>query len=114
MAQGSEDNRCFPRIRLQAPLRIQARGSSDFSNTLTNNISLGGLGFSSERFIAPNTLLMLQFNLLSRVLSPLAKVAWVNSVPRADKYSCGVEFMEFDNSEKKYLRDYLDMKSGKL
>ncbi len=114
MAQGLEDNRCFPRIRLQAPLRYQIRGRADFNNTLANNISLGGLGFSTEKFIAPNTLLMLQVNILSRILSPVARVAWVNSMSRADRYLCGVEFMELDSIEKKYLGDYIDMRSGRL
>jgi c-di-GMP-binding flagellar brake protein YcgR len=112
MANRLEENRSSFRIKLQAPLRYQIRGKPEFNNTVTNNISLGGLSFSNSSFIPLDTLLMLQVNILSRVVNPIGRIAWANSVPRSDRYQFGVEFMEMDMAEKRYLTDYVDMKTA--
>lgn len=105
-----EDQRHFFRIRLQAPLHYQIRGKPNFNNTVTENISIGGLSFTNDKFIAPNTLLTLQVNVLSKILNPIARVAWVNSLPYNDRYRLGVEFIELDPTQKRYLADYINMR----
>jgi hypothetical protein len=93
-----------------SPLRCQVRGSPNFSNTSSENISLNGIGFNHNEFIAPLTLVMLEIQLLSRVLRPIGKIAWSQPFSHSNKYHFGAEFLELDSSEKKYLSDFITMK----
>jgi len=114
MGLDAEEKRVSPRIPLRAPLRYQIRGTSEFSDTIIDNIGLGGIGLTNNKFIVPETLVMLELNILSRMLRPIGKIAWASSVPHSEKYRLGIEFLELDYSEKNYLKDYIDMQTGRL
>jgi hypothetical protein len=109
-----EGKRRFNRIELHAPIRFQIRGVSDFDNTVSENISEGGIGFNSTKFIPPETPVMLEVNLLSRIIHPIGRVCWCQPLPHSDRSRLGVEFMEFDSLERSFLRDYVSMQSGQL
>jgi c-di-GMP-binding flagellar brake protein YcgR len=104
-----EEKRRFPRIKLKSPMRYQIRGLPDFDNAICDNISAGGIGFLSNKFIAPRTLVMLEINLLSRILRPIGKIAASVPLPHCDRNRLGVEFLELDNKEKLYLQNYINM-----
>ena len=114
MALSQQDKRRFPRIRCATPLRYQVRGSGEFNNVLTDDISSSGVGFINDRFIAPATPIMLEINLLSNVLTPIGKVAWSEPLLHSYRYRLGIEFIEFNQRERDYLGDYIDMRMGKL
>jgi hypothetical protein len=114
MAVVLPEKRQFPRIKLHSPLHYEIRGGPEFNSAVGDNISLGGMGFSDNRFISPETLIMLKINILSRILSPIGKIAWSAPIPHSDRYRSGIEFLELDPIEKNYLRDYLDMQMGRL
>jgi len=105
----SKDNRCSPRIDFHVPIRYQLRGKPDFDNVISNDISYGGLRFTSDRFIPTSTLVMLEINVLNRVLRPIGKIAWSTPVAHTDRNQTGVEFMEFNALERNYLRDFVNM-----
>ena len=108
MAGSIVEKRRFPRIKLQRPLHYQIRGVSVSNNAIGENISLGGIGLlTNNRFIAPETLVTLKVNILSRILNPTVKVIWSHLVPQFERYRLGVEFIEFDAQEKSYLADYI-------
>jgi c-di-GMP-binding flagellar brake protein YcgR len=109
-----EEYRQTPRVKIQDEVRYQIRGKPIYSHTVSDNISLGGMSFTNGSFLSPDTLLMLEVNVLSRVLKPVAKVRWTNSVAHTDRYKYGVEFLEMDNEDKKYLSEYIDMQNGLL
>lgn len=96
-------------MTVKAPLRYQIRGTENFDNSVSDNISLGGIGFTHNKFIAPMTHLMLQINLLSRQLNPVGRVTWVNPLSHSDRYRLGIEFVELDPQEKNYLADYINL-----
>lgn len=106
-----QEKRHFPRIRINTPLSHRIRGLPQSNNGICEDISLGGIGFINDAFMAPATLLSLAVNVLSRTLSPIAKVAWSQPLPHSDRYKVGVEFLEFALSEKRYLSDYIDMQT---
>ena len=110
---GLEEKRRFPRMPLRIPLHYQVRGTSKFNNTIINDISSSGLGFTNSEFIAPNTTLALELNILSRVLRPVGRVAWSSPLPHSDRCRLGLEFLELDPKEKNYLSGYIDMKAAK-
>lgn len=109
-----EEKRRFPRIKLNLPIRYQVRGVPDSSNVASDNLSAGGLSFVNNKFIAPETPLMVELNVLSRVLTLAAKVAWVLPVSHSDRYRMGVEFLELDMAEKYYLSDFVDIQLDKF
>lgn len=109
-----EEKRRFPRINLRTSVRYQVRGEPEFSNNLTDNISTGGVSLTNNMFIAPSTLLMLEINILSRILRPMGKVSWSQTVPHSDRNRLGIEFLELNYNEKDYLADYIDMQLGRL
>ena len=110
---GLKEKRRFPRIPLRIPLHYQVRGTSKFNNTIINDISLGGLGFTNNEFIALNTTLALDLDILSRVLTPIGRIAWSSPLSHSDRCRLGVEFLELDPRDKNYLSDYIDMKAAK-
>jgi hypothetical protein len=114
MEYPSEEKRSFPRVKVNIPMRYQIRGRKEFNNTVSDNISAGGIGFINDGFIAPKTSVMLEVNILSRILSPIGRIAWSSPIAHSDKYRSGVEFLEFPLSEKNYLQDYIAMRLGKL
>jgi len=96
-------------------MRYQVRGSAaEFSNTISDNISAGGIAFNSARYIAPQTPLMLEIDVLSRVLHPVGRVAWCQPLPHSDRKRLGVEFLEIDPLEKNYLEDYIQMQTSRF
>ncbi len=107
-----EDRRRFLRVRVNAPLRYQLIGAQGFSNTVLENISLGGIGFINDNFIPPMTKLSLEVELLSRVLYLRGKLAWAASLSHSNKYHLGVEFSDVNPEDKKYLYDFLEIQAG--
>lgn len=106
-----EENRRFQRVNLHTALRCQVRGTPDFDNAISDNISEGGLAFNSSKFIPPATPVMLEISLLSRILHPIGRVSWCQPLPHSNRNRLGVEFLEFDSSEKKHLSDYIGMQT---
>ncbi|MDD4953595.1 MAG: PilZ domain-containing protein [Candidatus Omnitrophica bacterium] len=106
-----KNRRCFPRITLKTPLHYKVRGTTRFDNTISNDISVGGLGFSNNEFIAPNTILNFELNILSRIIRPSARVAWAVPIPHSDRCKMGVEFLEMEPEEKGSLTDYINIRS---
>lgn len=105
-----EEKRCFRRVELNAPVRYEIRGRADFGNTLTDNISEGGVAINSPVFIAPATPLKMEINILNRVLHPLGKVCWCQPLPHSSSNRLGVEFLEFEPLERGFLKDFVNMK----
>lgn len=112
--QSQVEKRQFPRIDLHAPLRYQIRGSKHFDNAISANISLGGIGFINNLFIAPSTLLMLEIDIAAKILRPIGKVVFSSPLPHSNRNKLGIEFVEINPAEKNYLSDYINMKLGKI
>lgn len=111
MALNPEEKRSFPRLKLKTLLRYHARGIAEFSNAVSEDLGIGGIGFTGERFIAPKTPLMLEINLLSRIFNTVGEVAWAAPIQHSDRYRLGVKFVEFDLKDKNYLTDYLNLQT---
>ncbi len=108
------EKRRFRRVGLRAAIRYQVRGVPEFDNAVSEDISEGGLAFSGFKFIPPFTPVMLEINLLSKMLHPIGKITWCQALPHSDRNRLGVEFLELDSSEKSYLSNYINMQSNKF
>jgi hypothetical protein len=106
-----QDKRQFRRITVRTPLRCQIRGESRFRNALSENLSVNGVSFTGEDFIAPSTPVMLEINVLSKVLRPIGRITWSQPLPHSDRNRSGAQFIEFNLEEKKFLADFITMQS---
>ena len=109
-----EEKRSFPRINLKTALRCQVRGTQEFNNVVSDDISAGGVSFVNESFIVPQTRVNLEINLLSRMINTTGRIIRANPLAHSNKYRWGVEFLEIDPLQKKYLSAYMNMQIGKL
>jgi len=106
------ENRCFPRIDFYSKIQYQIRGKPVFDSAITKDIGCGGLRFTNESFVPTSTPIMLEINVLNRVLRPIGKVAWSTPLPHSNRNQTGVEFIEFNMLEKNYLKDFVNMQIG--
>ena len=104
------EKRLFPRIRIKNPVAYQVRGTHDFDHIQTDDISVGGVGFTSDRFIPPSTAVNLEINVAERTLRPIGKVIRSMASSHSDRFKTGVSFVEFEPDEKRYLSDYITMR----
>lgn len=109
LLQKQRENRCFPRIDFHSKIQYQIRGKPVFDSAITKDISCGGLRFSNESFVPTSTPIMLEINVLNRVLRPIGRVAWSTPLPHSNRNQTGVEFVEFNMLEKNYLKDFVNM-----
>jgi hypothetical protein len=109
MVLGSKEKRIFQRINLRTALRCQVRGESRFRSAISDNLSTNGVSFIYEKFIAPSTPVMLEINLLSKVLRPVGRIVWNSPLPHSDRNRLGVQFIQLDPTEKQYLADFISM-----
>jgi len=104
------NKRLFPRVRIKGPISYQIRGSHDFDHIQTDDISIGGVGFTSDRFIPPSTAMNLEINVASRTLRPIGKVTRSMPSSHSDRFKTGISFLEMAPDEKKYLSDFITMR----
>lgn len=90
-----EEKRRFPRIGMKKPVHFQFLDPSQYGDSLSGDISEGGLRLRVNEFIALGEILQLEFQLKSMQMIVLtAKVVWVNKLRFTDQYEIGVEFIE--------------------
>ena len=109
LLQKRKENRSTPRLNFHSRIRFQFRGKPDFDSGISNDISCGGLRLTNEQFIPTSTLLMLEINVLNRVLRPIGKVAWSMPLAHSNRSQTGIEFVEFNGIEQNYLKDFINM-----
>ncbi|MCM8800821.1 MAG: PilZ domain-containing protein [Candidatus Omnitrophica bacterium] len=111
MAIIPKERRRFLRVNFKQPLRYQVLGLGVLKNTITEDISLGGIGFINEEFIPTGTVIKLGFNVFLSYIEVLGKIVWVQLVPYSDRYRFGVEFRNLDLKANKSISDFLELQS---
>ncbi len=106
------EKRRSPRISIKAPVRYQIRGKPEANNAISGDISIGGLGFINDRFIAPDNCLNLEINLSPQMINTTGRVVRADSLPRSDRYRLGIEFLELDYQQKQFLSGYISKHTG--
>lgn len=106
------EKRQYPRLKVTAPLSYQIRGLPQQAHALSNTLSAGGLSFVNNNFIPVNTCISFEINVLSKALNPIGIVRWSQPLSHSDRYQAGIEFLEWEPAQKKYLCDYLKMRLG--
>ena len=108
------NQRLFPRFNFEGPLKFQVRGAGATYNTVGDDLSQSGIGFVHHEFIPASTALNLEIKLIDRVVKTIGKVMWARPLSRSNKFRVGVNFIEFDILEKKFLEDFISLKKHQL
>ena len=93
------EQRKFPRIPFQRPIRFKPKSVVLFASHSAYDISQGGIRFNSDVFIPPGTVLTVQVKLADEalLLDMQGKVVWTKYVSHLQMYQMGLEFIS-DNS----------------
>ncbi|MEI6831532.1 MAG: PilZ domain-containing protein [Candidatus Omnitrophota bacterium] len=105
-----KEMRFSPRVDFHSLFRYQLRGKPDFANAISSDISCGGLRFTVDKFIPTFVPVMLEINVLNRVLRPIGRVAWTMPLAHSNRNQMGIEFVEFNMLEKNYLKNFVNMR----
>jgi len=78
-------------------------------NTLSKDISEGGLQLSSFYFYPVNSRILMEVYLSgdSEPVKTVGKVVWVEQLPYQDRYKVGIEFSDLDEEGRGHLRQVI-------
>jgi hypothetical protein len=87
----------FIRHPADVPIQIQSALDGGFENRCTQNVSFGGLAFSSATAIEPETFITLRLPYLQPLFEvAAARVAWCRN--EGDQYVIGVQFPDSEDA----------------
>lgn len=82
------------RISSNHALHYQSTQSSQFGDSLTLNVSKGGLRLDSADFLPMGSELELSFGSEEEMINCIGRVVWVEKNRYNDRYYLGVQFLE--------------------
>ncbi|MBM3249027.1 MAG: PilZ domain-containing protein [Candidatus Omnitrophica bacterium] len=101
------ESRQYARFDCRVPVLCK-RGTL-LENSLTRDISKGGIGLLVQKFVPKDTNLIMELSLAPKTEPVLAvgKVRWVRKVGYGDRYRLGMQFTDISQSSKNRLAEYL-------
>ena len=105
----SIERRYATRHRAYLPLRLRAAGATAAVETLTKDLSIGGLRCVSPEPlpVASDARLELIIAAAQEPLTLQAKVRWFRTLPYADQCELGLEFQDLSPKSARRLSTYL-------
>src|SRR6185503_14460851 len=90
--KNAAEKRKSPRFECQVP--IMTKKGTAFDTSQTVDISQGGVGIISERFIPINTKMAVEIALApeSEPVLTVGRVKWVQKIPQSDQFRIGMVF----------------------
>ena len=103
-----QEKRKTPRLDCRVP--IMCRRGSLFDQTQTMDISQGGVGLLSPKFIPLDTNLIVEIALTPEAEPVLAvgRVRWIQKSNYSDSYRVGMNFTDIAADSKRRLAGYFD------
>lgn len=109
-----KEKRQFPRINAKFPLRYQIKRGGFVASALTQDISISGAKLNADRFFPLGLNLNLELNILSKIINPVGRVIWSQSLPHSDRYQMGIEFIKISPQDRNHLSDYINTTTPKF
>lgn len=113
MLDQTPQKRRFIRIGERVPVSYQVRGEREAHRTVTENISIQGVGIKAESQVVPASPLNIELNLDSRIVRAVGKVSWIATMPHSYRTRFGIEFIECDPFDSEYLVDFIEKRLTK-
>ena len=104
----TKEKRRNPRFICRVP--VLCKKGTMFDNSQTIDISKGGVGFYSQRFVPVDTNMIMEIALSPKKdpLLAVGKVRWIQKVGYMDKYRVGMEFADMSKQAKDRLAEHFD------
>ena len=101
------EKRTSPRIDCRVP--VLCRKGTLFDNSQTLDVSKGGIGLLSSKFVPLNTNLVMEIALTpkSEPLLAVGKVKWVQKLGAQERYRLGMAFTDISQDCRGRLSEYL-------
>ena len=109
-----EERRSAPRIRAYRPVRLHNPSTPQVIETLTKDLSIGGLRCVSPTLLPVSTELNLEL-VLSTGDEPLTmrgRMAWFQVLPQSEQFDLGISFLDLAPRTKRRLSAYLERLSS--
>lgn len=106
----NQERRAASRIRAYRPVRLHPTGRTRIIETLTKDLSEGGICCLSPVAIPVDSEINLEL-VLSTGQAPVslrARTAWFRMIPHSEQFDLGLIFTEISDTDKRRLSAYLD------
>lgn len=108
------ERRRFTRLRSNNTLHYVLKPDGNYANTITQDISEGGVRITTHQFIPKLSRMIIQLSLeTDKVIDITGKVAWSQQVPFSDRYQAGLEFMDVNPKIREDIAKYIAMNSDR-
>ena len=103
------NRRAAPRFRAYRPVRVQKPGSIQLVETLTKDLSTGGMRFLSPTIFPVSTDLQVELVLSTggEPFSVRGRAAWVQMIPHSDQFDIGISFQDVSIPNQRRLSAYI-------
>ena len=105
-----QERRRFPRNTCRLPVRLYPKQEPRVIESLTKDLSVGGLRCVSRQHKASGMPLSVELMLEpgERPLTVRGHVAWSRQIPDSEQFDLGVSFHAFPESDRKRLSTYFE------
>lgn len=103
------ENRKAPRARISFPLKCEIGEKTSYFNSVSKDLSNGGVRVLSEQFVTPGDTINVNINLIEKMISARAKIVWCNESDYGQRYLFGAEFVDMTEDDKNTLRSFLSL-----
>lgn len=103
------ERRRYPRLHSYLPIRFYPAGSPRYLDTLTKDLSVGGVRVVTDLFLPTASDVVVELPLY-RNTAPIysrAKVMWTQHIRYSDQYQVGLEFLELPPERRRDLVTYV-------
>jgi len=106
-----EERRKCPRVYASLPMQFREIGEFDKlpRDTITKDLSRGGVRFSADKFVPVGSRLVVNIALESRSepLRSTVKIVWAKRQQYSDSYELGCQFVNIDDEAKSRINRFI-------
>lgn len=104
------ERRSSPRVPTYQPIRLQKSGAPSVVETLTKDLSAGGVRCLSMTLFPVSSDLSVELVLTAgeELLSVSGRAVWFRMIPHSDQFDVGISFESLTERNKRRLSAYLE------
>lgn len=116
MDQSGQERRKYKRLAVSFPIHFKVKTTNKYGNTLSCDISGGGVKMMLEQFVAPKTDFMLEFTIVDflQIISAVGRVVWTKKMPHSERYQLGIEFKEIPQKNQESINQFVKNQLAKI
>jgi c-di-GMP-binding flagellar brake protein YcgR len=107
-----DDKRKFKRINriLQLQYRNLRKSGELPKETVTRNISEGGVCFNSDEFLSLACRMVVEINIptVPKPIKAISKIAWIRKLPTSEHYEMGNQFLDMTREDKALISEFIN------